>query len=76
VDTVIVIGCSTSGCVRATVVDAVSYGFRVVVPQECVFDRAEEPHLANLFDIRSKYADVLSADEVEKYLAGVIEKAE
>jgi nicotinamidase-related amidase len=75
VDTVIVIGCSTSGCVRATVVDAVSYGFRVVVPQECVFDRAEEPHRANLFDIRSKYADVLSADEVEKYLAGVIEKA-
>lgn len=71
VDTVIVTGCSTSGCIRATVVDAVSYGFRVVVPEECVFDRAEEPHLANLFDIRSKYADVMRKEEVAKYLASL-----
>jgi maleamate amidohydrolase len=71
VDTVIVTGCSTSGCIRATVVDAVSYGFRVIVPEECVFDRAEAPHLANLFDIRSKYADVMRKEEVEKYLASL-----
>jgi maleamate amidohydrolase len=58
VDTLIVTGCVTSGCVRATVVDAVSYGYRVVVPEECVGDRAEGPHAWNLFDIDSKYADV------------------
>jgi nicotinamidase-related amidase len=71
VDTVIITGCSTSGCIRATVVDAVSYGFRVVVPAECVFDRAEEPHRANMFDIKSKYADVMSRGDVEKYLAAL-----
>jgi maleamate amidohydrolase len=71
VDTVIVTGCSTSGCIRATVIDAVSYGFRVVVPEECVFDRAEEPHRANMFDIKSKYADVLPRQDVEKYLAAL-----
>lgn len=71
VDTVVVTGCSTSGCIRASVIDAVSYGFRVVVPEECVFDRAEEPHRANLFDIGSKYADVVPQDEVEKYLASI-----
>jgi nicotinamidase-related amidase len=68
IDTVVVTGCSTSGCIRASVIDAVSYGFRVVVPEECVFDRAEEPHRANLFDIGSKYADVLPRQDVEKYL--------
>ncbi|GAY07548.1 isochorismatase family protein [Pseudonocardia sp. N23] len=71
IDTVVVTGCSTSGCIRASVIDAVSYGFRVVVPEECVFDRAEEPHRANLFDIGSKYADVVPQDEVEKYLASI-----
>ncbi len=58
VDTLIVTGCVTSGCVRATVVDAVSYGYRVIVPEECVGDRADGPHAWNLFDIDSKYADV------------------
>lgn len=58
VDTLIVTGCVTSGCVRATVVDAVSYGYRVIVPEECVGDRAEGPHAWSLFDIDSKYADV------------------
>jgi nicotinamidase-related amidase len=76
IDTVIVTGCSTSGCIRATVVDAVSYGFRVVVPEECVFDRAEAPHRANLFDIRAKYADVLRREEVEKYLATLVGRAD
>jgi maleamate amidohydrolase len=58
------------------VVDAVSYGFRVVVPEECVFDRAEAPHRANLFDIRAKYADVMRREEVEKYLATLVGRAD
>ena len=64
VDTLIVAGCVTSGCVRATVVDAVSWGYRVVVPEECVGDRAAGPHRWNLFDIDSKYADVEPLDRV------------
>jgi maleamate amidohydrolase len=64
VDTLVLTGCSTSGCVRATAVDAVSHGYRVIVPFECVSDRAEGPHYANLFDIDSKYGDVLSLAEV------------
>lgn len=68
VDTLIVVGCSTSGCVRATAVDGCQHGFRVVVPRECVADRAPEPHQANLFDIDSKYGDVLSCEEVMGWL--------
>jgi maleamate amidohydrolase len=68
VDTVIVAGESTSGCVRATVVDAKSYRFKVLVPEECVFDRDEAPHAINLFDIDQKYADVLPLSEVVGYL--------
>lgn len=64
VDTTIVTGCTTSGCVRATVVDAVSHGFCSVVPEECVGDRAEGPHAANLFDMDQKYADVMSVADV------------
>lgn len=64
VDTAIVTGCTTSGCVRATVVDAMSSGFRPIVPRECSGDRAEGPHEANLFDIDQKYGDVMSLDEV------------
>lgn len=59
VDTTIVAGCTTSGCVRATAVDAFSHNFRVIVPRECVADRGPEPHEANLFDIDMKYGDVL-----------------
>ena len=58
VDTLIIAGCVTSGCVRATAIDAVSRGYRVIVPLECVGDRAEGPHTWNLFDIDSKYGDV------------------
>jgi maleamate amidohydrolase len=58
VDTLIVTGCVTSGCVRATVVDAVSLGYRTIVPAECVGDRAAGPHAWSLFDIDAKYADV------------------
>lgn len=57
-DSLIVTGCVTSGCVRASVVDAVSWGFRTVVPAECVGDRAAGPHDSNIFDMDSKYADV------------------
>jgi nicotinamidase-related amidase len=68
VDTLIVTGCATSGCVRATVVDALSYGYRVAVPAECVSDRAVGPHEANVFDINAKYADVMPLDAVTAYL--------
>ncbi len=64
VDTLIVTGGSTSGCVRATVVDSVSHGFRTIVPEECVSDRHEGPHFANLYDMAVKYADVLPVLEV------------
>ena len=68
VDTVIITGCSTSGCVRASAVDGMQYGFRVIVPRECVGDRHSEPHEANLFDIDSKYGDVVSRQIVLDYL--------
>lgn len=68
IDTVIITGCSTSGCVRASVVDAISYGFKVVVPQECVGDRHPAPHEANLFDINAKYGDVMSMQDVISHL--------
>lgn len=69
VDTVIVTGGSTSGCVRATVVDGLSCGYRMIVPEECVADRHESPHFANLYDMAVKYADVLPVDEVAAALA-------
>ena len=68
VDTVIVTGGSTSGCVRATVVDSLSRGFRTVVPEECVADKHESPHFANLYDMILKYADVLPAAEVAAFM--------
>ncbi len=67
VDTLIVTGCSTSGCVRASAVDGMQYGFRVIVPRECVGDRHAAPHEANLFDINSKYGDVVSKADVMTY---------
>ena len=68
-DTLIVTGGSTSGCVRATVVDSLSHSYRTVVPEECVADKHEGPHFANLYDMALKYADVLPVDEVLEYLA-------
>lgn len=68
IDTVILTGCSTSGCVRATAVDGLQHGFRVIVPRECVADRHPAPHEANLFDINSKYGDVVPKAEVVTYL--------
>ena len=71
VDTIVVTGGSTSGCVRATAVEGLSCGFRVVVPVECVADRHEGPHFANLYDMAVKYADVLPVAEVLAGLAAM-----
>jgi maleamate amidohydrolase len=68
IDTTILLGCSTSGCVRAAAIDAIQYGFRVIVPRECVGDRHVGPHDANLFDINAKYGDVLPKAEVIRRL--------
>ncbi|MEQ8695069.1 MAG: isochorismatase family protein [Bauldia litoralis] len=63
VDTVVHTGCTTSGCVRASVIDGLSHNYRNIVVTDCVGDRAIEPHEANLFDIEQKYADLVSCDE-------------
>lgn len=65
VDTVAVAGCTTSGCVRATVVDAMQHNFRTVCVMDCVGDRALGPHEANLFDMGQKYADLMTRGELE-----------
>ena len=70
IDTVIIAGTTTSGCVRATAVDAFSYNYRVVVVEDCVFDRGDTPHRLNLFDLESKYADVVPAKDVITYFEG------
>lgn len=72
VDTVIVSGGSTSGCVRATVVDSLSHSYRTIVPEETVADRHESPHFANLYDMAAKYADVLPVADVISYLEGYV----
>lgn len=70
VDTLVVAGCTTSGCVRATVVDGLQNGLRVIVPRECVGDRAPGPHEASLIDIDGKYGDVMGVKEVIALVAG------
>jgi nicotinamidase-related amidase len=70
-DSVVLCGATTSGCVRATAIDLLQYGWPTMVPRECVGDRAQAPHDANLFDIQAKYADVVSVDEAISYLEGV-----
>ena len=69
VDTVVVTGASTSGCVRATALDAMQHGYRVVVPREAVGDRNQAAHEANLYDLDTKYADVVSFEDVLAELA-------
>lgn len=68
VDTVILTGGTTSGCLRASVVDAFSENYRVIVAEECCFDRSETSHAINLMDINAKYADVLSTSEIIKQI--------
>ncbi len=67
-DTIILTGTTTSGCVRASAIDAISYNFRVGIPEPCVWDRGELTHKVNLFDLQQKYCDVLELDEVLAYL--------
>jgi nicotinamidase-related amidase len=71
IDTVILAGASTSGCIRASAVDACSSGFRTIVVREAVADRSPLPHIANLFDIEMKYGDVVELSEALAYLQTV-----
>ena len=64
IDTILVTGCTTSGCVRASVIDSLSYNFLTIVVTDCVGDRAIAPHEANLFDMGQKYADLMDSDQV------------
>ena len=70
VDTLVITGGSTSGCVRATAVDSLSHGYRTIVPIECVADKHESYHFANLTDLLIKYADVVPVSEVHEAIAG------
>jgi nicotinamidase-related amidase len=70
VDTVVLTGGSTSGCIRATAVESLSRGYRTIVPEECVADKHESYHFANLTDLMLKYADVVGVDEVQTWLNG------
>jgi len=71
VDTLIMTGCTSSGCLRASTVDAYSYNFKVIIPEETAFDRFQASHAVNLFDLNCKYADVIPTDEVAAYLEGL-----
>ena len=71
VDTVVIVGCTTSGCIRASAIDSMQNGFRTVVVRDAVGDRAETPHEVNLFDIDAKYGDVVSSRDVLEYLRGL-----
>jgi len=75
-DTVVVTGASTSGCVRATVVDALQYGYRVLVPRDGVADRAIDAHNGSLLDIDAKYGDVVSIDEAIAAVASAVPRLE
>lgn len=68
VDTVIVTGCVTSGCIRASTIDSFQWGFRTIVPEDCVGDHEEGPHRDNLRDVSRRYADISSADQVIEYI--------
>jgi len=71
VDTVVIAGCTTSGCVRASAVDSLQSGYQTIVVREAVGDRAEGPHEANLFDIDAKYGDVVPVGEAVDYVNGL-----
>ena len=71
VDTLVVTGCTTSGCVRGSVVDGFAYNFRALVPHDAVYDRSQVSHAVNLFDMSEKYADVMSTDEALNVLKAV-----
>ena len=68
VQTVIITGCTTSGCVRASTIDSFSWGFRTIVPEDCVGDHEDGPHNDNLRDVGRRYADISTADKVIAYI--------
>lgn len=68
IDTLIIAGCTTSGCVRATATDSFSYGFANILAAECVFDRGQASHAINLFDMQAKFANLWSCNKIEQYL--------
>lgn len=70
IDSLLVTGCTTSGCVRASVIDGFSYNYRIAVVEQAVFDRGEVTHKVNLFDMNSKYADVIDVGAALAYLRG------
>jgi maleamate amidohydrolase len=74
VDTVVLCGATTSGCIRASAVDLLQYGYPTLVPRECVGDRAQGPHEANLVDIQAKCADVISVEEALSYLESIAQE--
>lgn len=71
IDTLVVTGCTTSGCVRGSVVDGFAYNYRCVVPQDAVYDRSRTSHLVNLFDMNAKYCDVMPTSDVVSALSGI-----
>ena len=70
-DTLVVTGCTTSGCVRSSVIDAFAYNYRIAVPEEAVYDRSRVSHAVNLFDMSEKYADVMPSSDLLKKLSEV-----
>jgi maleamate amidohydrolase len=74
VDTVIITGCTTSGCIRASIIDAFSFGFRVAVPEDCCGDGERDAHEANLRDCGRRYCDITDAAAMKKYLAATAAK--
>ena len=74
-DTLVVTGCTTSGCVRGTVVDGFAYNFRIAVPQDAVYDRSATSHAVNLFDMASKYADVMPTADLAARLSELVPAA-
>ena len=75
VDTLLLTGVTTSGCVRATCIDSISYGFVTLVVSDAVGDRAQGPHDANLYDMSAKYADLLNTEEAISYLSSTTQNA-
>ncbi len=75
VDTLLLTGVTTSGCIRATCIDSISYGFVTLVVSDAVGDRAQGPHDANLYDMSAKYADLLDTEEAIAYLSGTTQNA-
>jgi maleamate amidohydrolase len=75
IDTLIVTGCSTSGCIRGTCESGFNYNYHVIVPREAVGDRSASAHAANLFDIDARYADVVSLDETLQHLTSLVSRS-